>query len=207
MAHVIAPNAQIGADLSRCRPLIVDPYLSNRTLLRETLAEMGCSQVLDCSRLRDAVLSIENDHPNILFVDWSKQTNALEFLRMLRHHTNPHRFLPVVVMTAFASLDHIAQIRDAGATEIMVRPWSRQMVASRMRSIALQPRLYIQGGGFFGPDRRRRRLEYMGQDRRRHENWQEADRRHAETGRWDGPERRQGRSGFMPLERRDAPRT
>ena len=206
MAHVIAPNSLIGPDFSRCQPLVLDPYLSNRCLLRDVLHGLGCEKVFDCGRVREAVASIENDHPNVLFIDWSKQIDAIEFLRLLRARNNPHRFLPVVVMTAYASLDHIATARDCGASEIMVRPWSQQMVVSRLRSIVEHPRLYIQGGGFFGPDRRRRRLGYLGPERRRHENWQAADRRHADSGNWQGQERRQGRAGFPSFERRDAHR-
>lgn len=207
MAHVIVPSEVIGSDFSRCRPLVLDPYMSNRCLLRDMLNGMGCEKVFDCGRLRDAVACIENDHPNVVFIDWSRQVDAITFLRLLRAHANPHRFLPVVVMTAFASLDAIATARDAGATEIMVRPWSQQMVVSRLRAIVEHPRLFIQGGGFFGPDRRRRRSSFLGQERRRHENWQEADRRRADSSGWNGQERRQGRPGFEPLERRDAPRT
>lgn len=207
MAHVVTPTSLNATDFSRCQPLILDPYLGNRCLLRDVLHGLGCETVLDCGRVRDAVAAIESEHPNVMFIDWSKQIDAIEFLRLLRARANPHRFLPVVVMTAYASLDHIATARDSGANEIMVRPWSQQMVQSRLRSIVEHPRLYIQGGGFFGPDRRRRRLNFLGLERRRHENWQAADRRRGETASWQGPERRQGRSGFVPLERRDAPRT
>ncbi|MBR9973869.1 response regulator [Magnetospirillum sulfuroxidans] len=206
MAYVLAPQLAFGADFSRCRPLVFDPYLSNRRLLRDILSDLGCDGVLDCGRTRDAITNIESEQPNILFLDWSDQVDAVDFLRHLRANGNPHRFLPVVVMTAYSGLTHIAAARDAGANEFMLRPWSQHVVASRLRSIVEHPRLFIQGGGFFGPDRRRRRLDFQETERRRHENWRSADRRDPVGAVWDGPERRQGRPGFEPLERRDAPR-
>lgn len=206
MAYVIAPQTTFGADFGRCRPLIFDPYLTNRRLLRDMLTGMGCERVMDCGRLRDTILTIETEQPNVLFLDWSEQVDAIDFLHRLRAPANQHRFLPVVVMTAYAGLNHIAAARDAGSNEFMLRPWSQQVLASRLRSIVEHPRLYIQGGGFFGPDRRRRRLDFQDHDRRRHENWRSADRRDPIGAVWDGPERRQGRHGFQPLERRDAPR-
>lgn len=206
MAYVLAPPTVFGTDFSRCRPVVFDPYLSNRRLLRDILTDLGCDTVMDCGRSRDAIATIESEQPNILFLDWSEQVDAVAFLHHLRAPANPHRFVPVVVMTAYSGLTHIAAARDAGANEFMLRPWSQQVVASRLRSIVEHPRLFIQGGGFFGPDRRRRRLDFLDPERRRHENWRSADRRDPTGAVWDGVERRQGRFGFEPLERRDAPR-
>lgn len=206
MAFVIDPQMPFGSDFSRCRPLILDPYLTNRRLLHDILKDIGCGEVTDCGRVGSTLSAIENGAGNVLFLDWSDQIDAIDFLYHLRQTSNPHRFLPVVVMTGYAGLNHIATARDAGANEFMLRPWSRQVVASRLRCLVLHPRLYIQGGGFFGPDRRRRRLDFNNQDRRRHENWQDGDRRKSASMTWQGPERRQGRDGFLPLERRDAPR-
>lgn len=149
MAYVIAPQTTFGADFSRCRPLVFDPYLTNRRLLRDMLSGMGCERVMDCGRLRDTILTIETEQPNVLFLDWSEQVDAIDFLHRLRAPANQHRFLPVVVMTAYAGLNHIAAARDAGSNEFMLRPWSQQVLASRLRSIVEHPRLYIQGGGFF----------------------------------------------------------
>lgn len=151
MAYVIAPQTTFGADFSRCRPLVFDPYLTNRRLLRDMLSGMGCERVMDCGRLRDTILTIETEQPNVLFLDWSEQVDAIDFLHRLRAPANQHRFLPVVVMTAYAGLNHIAAARDAGSNEFMLRPWSQQVLASRLRSIVEHPRLYIQGGGFFWP--------------------------------------------------------
>lgn len=206
MTQVIVPQNVLGPDFSRCKPLVFDPFLSSRRLLRDILHGLGCISVFDCSRARDAITSIADDHPNVLFLDWSKQVDAVDFLCHLRHPANPHRFLPVVVMTTYSSVEHIASARDAGANEFMLRPWSQQIVASRLKAIVEHPRLFISGGDFFGPDRRRRRDDFLGQDRRRHENWHAADRRASQLQAWNGPERRQCHPGFLPLERRNAPR-
>lgn len=208
MAYVIDPQMPFGSDFVRCRPLILDPYLTNRRLLHDILKDLGCGEITDCGRVNSAISAIDSGGCNVMFLDWSDQIDALDFLHHLRVASNPHRFLPVVVMTGYAGLNHIAAARDAGCNEFMLRPWSRQIVASRLHSIVERPRLFIQGGGFFGPDRRRRRLEYSGSERRRHENWQAVDRRAGDNRStpWSGPERRQGQDGFLPLERRNAPR-
>lgn len=206
MALVIPPPTATTADFSGCHVLICDPYLANRRLLRDTMTTLGCRTVDDCANLHEVRKRIEAGGVNLLFLDWSGETDAMTFLRAIRSAEHPLRFLPVVVMTAYDGLDHVLAARDAGATEFMLRPWSYQVVESRLRSVVHHPRLFIEGGRFFGPDRRRRHGAFPGPERRSHENWKAADRRVNPAAGWKGPERRQGRPGFQPLERRDAPR-
>lgn len=205
MALVIPVPAPASGDFGGCHALILEPWMGNRRLLRQTLMELGCSSVSDTSKPSEAWKTIYQGGINVLFLDWSGDTDAVGFLHELRHPDNPERFVPVVVMTAYCGAEDVTQMRDVGATEFVLRPFSQEVVASRLRSIVKAPRLFIQGGDFFGPDRRRRRVDWRTSERRNHENWNSADRRqHAAA--WSGQERRQGRSGFEPLERRAAQR-
>lgn len=206
MATVVAVPEAANRDYQGCHVLICDPFLANRRLLRDTLKDLGCGSIEDCGKLFEARKRLEQGGINLLFLDWSGATDAMTFLRAIRTPEHPLRFLPVVVMTAYGGLDHVFAARDAGATEFMLRPWSCQVVESRLRSVVQHPRLFIDGGRFFGPDRRRRRAEFDGSERRHHENWRSGDRRNSTKGDWNGPERRQGRQGFLPLDRRNAPR-
>ncbi|MCR6631510.1 MAG: response regulator [Magnetospirillum sp.] len=191
---------------SGCHALVVDPILGNRRRMRDTLRDLGCASVEETGKMREAWTTLEQGGISVLFLDWSGEIDAPSLLARLRGDESPNRFLPVVVMSAYGSADEVAAIRDAGATEFMLRPFSDDIVASRLRSIVEHPRLFIQGGAYFGPDRRRRRADWCGPERRMHQNWRAADRRRNQTSQWNGPERRQGRPGFEPLERRDAPR-
>lgn len=205
MAMVIPPPAAAKPDYSGCHPLICDPFLGNRRLLRDALKDIGCSDIEHCLNISELWKHIEKGGPNLVFLDWSGETDALTFLLTIRTPRHPQRFLPLVVMTAYDGLDYIFAARDAGATEFMLRPWSNMVLESRLRSVVQHPRLFIDGGPFFGPDRRRRRVAFAGPERRSHENWCSGDRRNAadlETGDWEGRERRQGRPGYAPLERR-----
>jgi two-component system chemotaxis response regulator CheY len=206
MTLVIPAPAPCGSDFSGCKALIVDPWVSNRRLLRETLRDLGCMWTQDTGLVSDAWTQLRRGGVNVLFLDWSGDTDAVAFLQRLRNPENPDRFVPVVVMTAYAGPEHVITMRDVGATEFMLRPFSNEVVASRLRSIVHSPRLFIEGGPFFGPDRRRRRLDWRAPERRNHENWRSGDRRRVAGDPWSGPERRQGRPGYEPLERRNAPR-
>lgn len=205
MTLVIPAPTPVTGDFTGCHALILEPWVGNRRLLRETLRELGCSSVLDTSKTREAWETIYQGGINVLFLDWSGDIDAVDFLLELRHPDNPERFVPVVVMTAYCGAEHVTRMRDVGATEFMLRPFSQEVVASRLRSIVRAPRMFIKADDFFGPDRRRRRLDVPA-ERRSHENWRSGDRRRGGAGTYTGKERRQGRVGFEPLERRAAQR-
>ena len=61
------------------------------------------------------------------------------------------------------------------------------MVMSRIKSALGNPRMFIEAGEFFGPDRRRRRLPIEGEERRAFSG----EERRAKAMEHDGPERRQ----------------
>ena len=206
MATVIAPPLGAGFDFSRCQALVLAPLAAERRLVADSLDIMGMGGVRTAQSASAAWDMLDERRDNILFLDWSPQTDAIQFLRILRLPDHPHRLLPVVVMTSFAGIDNALQARDSGANELLLRPWSQDILVSRLRGIIEHPRLFIHGGHFFGPDRRLRRETLAGRERRRHENWAEPDRRKNAGASWGGQERRQGQPGFVPLERRNAPR-
>lgn len=204
MAEVI-PVSQPASDFGTFRVLVVDPHPLSRVELCDILAELGTGWFEACAALNGDWDRLDEGAFNALFLDWSQDCDAVALLGSLRAEDNPLRFLPVVVMTAYAEPDRFAMVRDAGANEFMVRPLAADIVASRLRMLIQSPRLFINAGTFFGPDRRRRRIDFAGPERRKHENWRQADRRRGEA-EWAGPERRQGRPGFQSPERRLGPR-
>ena len=83
------------------------------------------------------------------------------FLRLVRRgEGSPDQRVPIVVVTANTDLDAVFKARDTGMTEFLSKPISHKMVLLRFKSATGNPRTFIEAGGFFGPDRRRRHLSY-----------------------------------------------
>jgi len=204
MAVLLPPTALAPPAFSACRALIVDPLAPSRRLLRDMLGMAGIGRTEACEAA-DATAMLAEGPWNLLFVDWSRQCDAIALLNVLRRDGHPHRFLPVVVVSGYAGAQHVARARDAGASEFLLKPYSIDVVRSRLLSVARQPRLFIETDDFFGPDRRRSRIPFGGDERRLHQNWRAADRRRGD-GAWGGLERRQSRPTYMPVERRGASR-
>lgn len=155
-------------EFDRMTVLLVDPHLSARAQLRVLLEELGVRAVLDVPGPAEAIAAIRTHSPDVAFVDWSAATDAPALLRRLREPGSPNPFLPVVVVTAYGDREHVREVRDAGATEYLLKPFAPQSVAARLRAVVKYPRRFVECRDFFGPDRRRHSCRDWPEDKRRH---------------------------------------
>jgi len=89
-------------------------------------------------------------------------------VRRLRADTkNPYRFVPVIMITAYADLDTVAMARDVGITEFMAKPVSAAVLQQRIERVLKDSRRIIEAPEFTGPDRRRsKKTALEGKERR-----------------------------------------
>lgn len=185
---IMGPARGPGIGFSGCRALIIDPSLSSRRLLHDILMDLHCAQVAGVSNLDDAWGELRKGGINTVFLDWSGDMDAPGILGMLRAPVSPERYVPVVVVASYNGVEDVLRARDCGATEFMLRPFSKEVVASRLRAIVRMPRPYVESDSFFGPDRRRHHLKWDGLERRQRRHM--ADRRGHADPTYGGPERR-----------------
>jgi FixJ family two-component response regulator len=88
----------------------------------------------------------------------------LDRVRKSPDSRNP--YVPVIVVTAYSEYAYVIQARDRGMTDFLAKPLTAKMIYERIRSVIDNARPFVQADSFFGPDRRRRRLERQEPDRR-----------------------------------------
>ncbi|HEX7776257.1 MAG TPA: response regulator [Parvibaculum sp.] len=64
--------------------------------------------------------------------------------------------VPVVFVTERKLKSAIIEARDAGVTEILLKPFSAIQLIARLDAVLARPRPLVKSAGFVGPDRRRR---------------------------------------------------
>ncbi|HIJ61550.1 MAG TPA: response regulator [Rhodospirillaceae bacterium] len=148
--------------------LVVDDNEHMRRLVRRVLNGMGVEQVRGAVDGSAAISELKVEVPDILITDWLMgPMDGLQLTHFLRKGANsPNRFLPIIMMTGFAEREKVFQARDAGVTEFLVKPLSASSLFSRIQAIVEKPRPFVHIGEFFGPDRRRRKNEFQGEDKR-----------------------------------------
>lgn len=104
---------------------------------------------------------------DLILTDWSHGIDGMGFLKNVRmHDDSPNPYVPVIVVTANTEIDHVFVARDTGMSEYLAKPVSAKLIYSRICATIDSTRTFVRAGGFFGPDRRRRRAQYLGTDRR-----------------------------------------
>ncbi len=71
-----------------------------------------------------------------------------------RQEKSPFRFVPIMVMSGYTQLRHVADARDAGANIVIKKPVSPQSLFDRITWVARTARPFIEAGDYIGPDRR-----------------------------------------------------
>ena len=93
--------------------------------------------------------------------------NGLDFVAAIRAENSAERYMPIVMLTGHSDLRHINLARDRGVTEFLCKPVTAKAILSRLNAVIMEPRPFMTSPTYFGPDRRRVRLDdYKGPLRR-----------------------------------------
>ena len=189
-------------DLRNLDVLVVEKHNTMRNIVKRVLSELGIKAVRDTMDPEIAFKAMCSKPTDLVLTDWAPGLDGMTFLQKVRKDPrSPDPFVPVIVVSANTELRHVYVARDHGMTEYLAKPISAKLIYSRIRSIIERKRYFVRNQTFFGPDRRRRRLEFEGVDRRNHENQAREDRR-SNVIQFPGRERRQGYDGYVMPERR-----
>ena len=152
------------------RVLIVEDHAFTRLLIKEVLQSLGCVQ----GNIREAedgaagLRMLKEQRVHLIICDWQMEPmDGLTFVRKLRDPANSiDPFVPIIFCTAYTDVELIERARDTGVTEIMSKPITVKAIETKVRAVLEKPRPFVDSNQYFGPDRRRRRDDAPGEDRR-----------------------------------------
>lgn len=154
-------------DLSSVSVLIVEQHPQMRTLLRQIMRQFGVGNTFDANDPETGFERFIGTSPDIVFIDWTPEFDGLTLTKRIRageKSANP--WTAIIICTAYTEKHHIIEARDAGTTEFLAKPVSAKSIYSRIVSVIDDPRPFVRGGTFNGPDRRRKEIPYPGEERR-----------------------------------------
>jgi CheY-like chemotaxis protein len=140
-----------------------------RTIVSAVLKSIGVKHIRDASNGAEALAVLREWQVDVAMVDFRMQPiDGVEFTRLVRNakdSVNP--FLPIIMLTGYADRSRVIEARDAGVTELIVKPVTAQAVIARLNSVIFHPRPFVRTENYFGPERRRTASpEYKGPERR-----------------------------------------
>lgn len=141
--------------------LIVDRNAPVRMLMRSVFLDLGFGTVHVAQDRETAWQLYRSDKPDIVMMDWHMDDDdGLALVRRIRTDRLSHNpSVPIIVMTGYTNKSRVLEARDKGVTEILVKPFSMEVLVGHIEHLIEKPRDFVVARGFTGPDRRRRRDE------------------------------------------------
>jgi two-component system chemotaxis response regulator CheY len=158
-----------GYRFDRLKLLVVDDNPHMRKLVVTILQAFGSKQIYEAGDAQQGWTMLRDANPDVMFLDWMMGgMTGLDLVKMVRTSVaSANPFVPIIMLTSYAQLDHVRAARDAGANEFLAKPVSARAILTRLTSVIEHPRPYVRTKAYFGPCRRRRgQDEYRGPERR-----------------------------------------
>ncbi len=151
------------------RVLLADDNAHMRTIVTALLQSIGVKQFREASNGAEALDIMRDWQCDVAMIDFRMDPiDGVEFTRLVRNAKDSvDIFLPIIMLTGYADRTRVLEARDAGVTELVVKPVTAQAVIARLNSVIYHPRPFVRTETYFGPDRRRSvNPEYAGPERR-----------------------------------------
>jgi len=117
--------------------IVVDDSRAIRMILSRTLRELGF-EVREAGNGVDALACLSAGPPaNLVMADWNMPVmDGLELLRQIRARPE-FSAIPVVMVTTEAEADQMTTALAAGATEYIMKPFTKEILADKLRMAGL----------------------------------------------------------------------
>lgn len=159
----------MGFKFEKLSVLIVEDTVPMRKLVTSVLETLGVGKITNAVDGNEGYLKFCEENPDIVIADWHMvPVSGIDLVNKIRNSPNsPNRIVPIIMMTGYSAMPRVSEARDKGATEFLVKPFSANDLARRIAYVINKPRDFIETEDFFGPDRRRRKIDnYQGPFRR-----------------------------------------
>jgi two-component system chemotaxis response regulator CheY len=121
------------------RALIVDDSRAMRLILTRILADLGF-ETEEAAHGREALERVERGGSfDVIMVDWNMpEMNGYDFVVALRAKP-AHRRVPVVMVTTETETAKVARALEAGATEYVMKPFTREVIREKLDLLQIAP--------------------------------------------------------------------
>lgn len=155
-------------DLSRLGVLVVEDNGYIRQTLENLLQYFEFGRIATAKNGEDAIDHMKNlggasniRAPDIIISDLvMSPINGLLFLRWVRTaNESANRMVPFIMLSGAADEAYVQSARDLGATEFLAKPFSAASLYGHIVKVIERPRQFVTTTKYFGPDRRRKKVD------------------------------------------------
>lgn len=158
--------------LGRIKILLVISSDKAAALIDALFRQLGFSDILIAYDAAQAVSLLRENRAHLLVTDVELKVNTsaqeadytaseielsgIRFIERLRHaSSSPAPFIPVLMLMDLPKQTELAQARDAGVNDVIMKPMQARDFCRRVIALIDKPRIFVDAPDYKGPCRRR----------------------------------------------------
>lgn len=115
--------------------LIVDDFSTMRRIIKNTLRQIGFSNVVEADDGKRAVTILDTDKIDLIISDWNMaEMTGIELLRHVRG-SDIYKDTPFLMVTAEAQQQNIIEAVQAGVSNYVVKPFTADVIQEKIQQI------------------------------------------------------------------------
>lgn len=120
------------------RAMVVDDSRAMRMILRKILGDLGY-EVYEAGNGQEALQVLDRGvaSPSLMLVDWNMPVMCgLELVKAVRSDGR-YSATAVIMVTTETEMQHMSQALEAGASEYIMKPFTKETIADKLRAMNL----------------------------------------------------------------------
>ena len=144
------------ANLSKLNVLLVDRNNYFRALISQVLRGFEIKHITPCNTGAAAQKYLASADFDLCLIEAElPDMSGADLVRFIRRlNTEPHRYVPVIVLSTYTQLRQVGAARDAGANLVLKKPISPKGLFDHIVWLARVRRPYVELDNYIGPDRK-----------------------------------------------------
>jgi len=115
--------------------LVVEDTESMRRIIKSVLKGFGYKDIQEAADGKEGLARLRTGEYGLVIADWNMpEMTGIDMLRAIRQDSALSE-LPVVIVTARGDEKHIQEALDAGGSGYIVKPFTQEALADRLRKI------------------------------------------------------------------------
>ena len=153
---VILPEIMLGTlNLESPTFIVADDAPNFRKIAVGILRDFGAGSIIEAKDGKDVLENLSRSQVDMLLCDTALPgINGFALTRKIRSEENPHRYIPIVLLTSHTQQGNVERSRDCGGNMVVAKPISPRSLYSRLQWAAENERAFIESADYCGPDRR-----------------------------------------------------
>lgn len=152
----------------QARILLVENISHMARILREILMNLGFRDIHRVTNVIYGYQFVEKNRTDLIIAEINiSPIGGAQLCQTLRLAADsPGRQVPVLLTLADPTAEAVVAARDCGAHFVLAKPVSTTALATKIAALLRNPPPFVTAESYAGPDRRRRRMPYAGEERR-----------------------------------------